>query len=1067
MPRSAERADGATAANVFNIAAGQPFLRTLAAALLAGDLPRRGGEKPSPLTLSSYTLLLPTRRATRALQDAFLAESGGRAMLLPKIRPIAEGQEDLSIIAGTSGGDGADAADIPPAISELARRLTLTELVLAWSRQMREAQKAAGDASTAALASMAGASTPAQAANLAKELAGLMDLVETENVKLDGLKSLVPEDFSEHWGKTLEFLKIIIEIWPAFLAEQGRISAVERRNRVLLAEAHRLETMPPKGPVIIAGVTGSIPATARLMSVVAGLPNGAIVLPNFDRAIDPAEAALIAEKHPEHPQHGLVRLVRSLGLAAADVQDLRAPQTTPATEARRRFLTEMMRPAATTSAWHGYVAVAGKQATADGLAGMHRLDAANAQEEAEAIALIMREALEKPGVTAALISPDRLLARRVGVRLATWGINIDDSAGRPFAKTVPGAFLDLILEAIHQDFKPAPTIALLKHPLTRLGLSASAVRRAGRFLELTAFRTTYLGRGLDGIDAAVERAAREAAGDRAADEVGTRRPNAVRRLWDADWVAARDLVKRLREAFAPWRDAIKPETPYPLQTFAVAHIAVAEAIAKLPDDDAGKPEDAATVANPLWRGEAGETAQTFFAAVMDTSLRAPPLTLDDYPEFYRGLVANEAVRPRVPVHPRLSIWGPFEARLQQPDIVILGSLNEGTWPEAADPGPWLNRPMRAQLTLPSPEERIGHAAHDFAALLGANKVYLTRALKVDGVPTVPSRWLMRMDALLSGLAIELPQEQEKPWLSWARARDSAGEPAPVKAPAPCPPLELRPRKLSVTQIERWIANPYAIFASHVLKLEALPALGEEPGPSLRGAIIHAALGRFATRNPSSLPADIYAELNADIAAVLNDYTGHARVAAFWQPRFERFARWFADTEADRRAGVITVVPEVTGKLALSGPAGPFMLNARADRIDIRRDGATIIDYKTGTPPSANRVELGLAPQLPLEAAILVAGGFDKITSKDITALAYVHVRGGHPPGEYIALKVGDVAGVARDARLGLERMIERYDDPATPYRALRRASFANAYEYDDFAHLARVGEWSAGDEGEG
>lgn len=1066
MPAFANPAEAS--ANVFNVGAGQSFLRTLAAALLAGDLPRRGGGKPSPLTLSSYTLLLPTRRATRALQDAFLAVSGGRAMLLPKIRPIAEGQEDLSILAGSVASDGADFGDIPPAISELSRRLTLTELVLAWSSRMREAQKAGGDATAAALASMAGARTPAQAANLAKELGGLMDLVETENVKLDGLKTLVPEDFSEHWGKTLEFLKIIIEIWPAFLAEQGRISAIERRNRVLLAEAHRLETMPPSAPVVIAGVTGSIPATARLMSVVARLPNGAIVLPNHDAALDDAEFDLIAKDHPEHPQHGLAKLVRSLGIAPAAVQELRPKPVAASDAARRRFLSEIMRPASTTKAWAGYVATADKSATAAGLAGMHRLDAANAQEEAEAIALVMREALETPHVTAALISPDRLLARRVGVRLATWGINVDDSAGRPFAKTVPGAFLDLILEALQQNFAPAPTMALLKHPLTRLGLEASAIRRAGRFLELTAFRTTYLGRGLDGIDAAVERAARETAGDKSADEVGTRRPNAVRRLWDADWAAARDLVKRLRAAFEPWSTAIEPGAAYSLQTFAAAHIAVAEAIAKRPEEDTEKPAEVETAANPLWRGEAGEAAQTFFAAVMDPSLRAPALTIDDYPEFYRGLVAGEAVRPRVPVHPRLSIWGPFEARLQQPDIVILGSLNEGTWPEAADPGPWLNRPMREKLGLPSPEERIGHAAHDFAALLGARKVYLTRSLKVDGVPTVPSRWLMRMDALLSGLDIKLPQETDKPWLSWARARDAAGPPTPVKAPAPCPPVGVRPRKLSVTQIERWISNPYAIYASHILKLDALPALGEEPGASLRGAIIHAALGRFAARNPSSLPGDIHAELIADIRTVLNEYTGRPRVAAFWLPRFERFAKWFADTETERRQGVITVVPEVSGKLVLSGPAGPFTLNARADRIDIRRDGATIIDYKTGTPPSANRVAAGLSPQLPLEAAILIGKGFAKVETNAIDALAYIRVRGGHPPGEYVALKLGDVAGVANHARIGLVAMIERYDDAATPYRALRRASFASAYEYDDFAHLARVGEWSAGtDDGEG
>lgn len=1046
---------------IYTVSPGRPFLRTLAEAILAGDLPAPGGAPPDPISLASYALMLPTRRATRALQEAFLAASGGAALLLPAIRPIAEGQEDLSLVASAADPDrlGSESADIPPAISEIQRRLVLTELVMKWSDAMRD-----GDDAIAPVAE-AGASTPAQAAHLAQELARLMDLVETENVSLDALSTLVPADFAEHWGKTLDFLKIAVEMWPAYLKETGLLSSVDRRNRVILSEAKRLAAMPPAGPVIVAGVTGSVPATAELMKAVARLPNGAIVLPGLDTTLDDDAWRLVAH-HPEHPQFNLARLIGALGVDRRDIVELKGRTVPLAVKAaRNRLISEAMRPAESTAHWHAFAEAVDPAPLRDGLDGVHLIEAPTAQDEAEAIALILRHAVETPGRTAALVSPDRLLARRVGVRLAAWGILVDDSAGRPFAKTVPGAFLDLVLDTIEQDFAPAPLMALLKHPLARLGLPVSDIRRAARFLELTAFRTIYLGRGLDGVDAALERAAREAVGD---SDLIQRRHRSVRRLWEADWQKARDLVARMRTCFAPWL-ALTSSSPIPLRDLARAHVATAEALAALPPPAAPDTESEA-VPIPLWQGEAGETAQQFFTALLDETLRAPNLAAADYPEFYRSLVAGEAVRPRVPVHPRISIWGPFEARLQQPDVVILGSLNEGTWPEAADPGPWLNRPMRAALKLPAPEEKICHAAHDFVSLTGADAVYLTRAMKVAGVPTVPSRWLMRLTALLDGLGLRSALEPDQPWLAWARARNLTPAIPPLQPPAPVPPVALRPRQLSVTEVERWIANPYAIYARRVLGLEALPPLGQEPDAALKGTIIHAALGRFAARHPLSLPADIERALLAEALAVLTDYTGHPRVAAFWLPRFERFAAWFAETESERRAGLLKVAAEVNGRHIMSGPAGPFALTARADRVDVMPGGLRLIDYKTGNPPNAAKIARGVSPQLALEAAIAAADGFANIPPAPVTALGIIQVTGGEPPGKHHTFDKLDIAAAAANAREGLAALIALYDQASTPYAAKRRSAFKSAYDYDEYAHLARVAEWTGaevGDEAEG
>jgi ATP-dependent helicase/nuclease subunit B len=564
---------------------------------------------------------------------------------------------------------------------------------------------------------------------------------------------------------------------------------------------------------------------------------------------------------------------------------------------------------------------------------------------------------------------------------------------------------------------------------------------------------------LDGIEAALERAARDSVGD---SNVAARRPRALKRLWDADWAAARDLVQRLRTSFQPWLACAANAQPQRLQDLVTAHVAVAEALSRPPLNLA--PTDAAaSERKPLYEGEAGEAAHGILSRLVDPLHRSPMLAPADYPEFYRGLVAGETVRSRAGVHPRLSIWGPLEARLQQPDVVVLGALNEGTWPEIADPGPWLNRPMRSDLGLPSPDERIGRAAHDFTSQLGAERVYLTRALKVDGNPTVPSRWLMRLDALLAGLAITDAMQPDRPWLAWARARDLAAPARPVSAPAPRPPVAARPRQLSVTAIERWLANPYAIYAGHILGLEALPAIGHEPDVALKGSIVHAALGRFTARHPETLPADIQAALEREIADVFADFTGHARIAAFWLPRFTRFAEWYAEYEPGRRDGIARVQAEVTGRLVLAAPAGPFTLTARADRIEQGPDGLGIVDFKTGAAPKLARVVSGAAPQLPLEAAIARAGGFASVAPAAVTRLTYVRASGGTPPGKPSEVKPAEIEPATNRALAGLAALVARFDDVATPYSALRRATFD--YANDSFAHLARVAEWmSASDD---
>ena len=1020
--------------HVYTVDPGRPFLAVLAEALLAGDLPVRGGARPGALDLADIAIYLPTRRPARALQQAFLAAAGGNALLLPRIKMLGEGGEELELLAEAAHAGAGAAADIPRAIGELERQLVLTALVRKWDEGQRRGGGGMPYTST-------GARGPAQAARLARELARLIDALETQGIDLARLQSLVAEEYAEHWSPTLDFLRIALQLWPAHLKEQKLLSPVARRLRVLDAEARRLKDAPPAAPVIVAGVMAADAAAVGLIKAVLALPNGVLVLPALDQALDDASWAAIG-RHPEHPQSGLKRLLDNLGLSRRDIEPLGVTATSAGRAARWALACESMRPAGTTEVWHRFTSGADKDEMRTALAGLNLVEAETAQEEAEAIALILRETLERPGETAMLVTPDRALARRVAARLAAWELHIEDLGGEPFAKTLPGSFIELVVAAAQAEFEPVALMTLLKHPLCRVGLPAEEMRRGREALELACFRAPYFGKGVDGVEAALEGAGKQGW-----------RPAALRRLGSDDWRAARTLLRRLQRAYAPLVEALGASEPLPLRTLADVHYTTAAHLAATGERDDG---------SPLRQGDAGERAAELFVKLMDPGLPALPLAGADYPDFYRTLVAEKRIRPRGSAHPRIAICDPYEARLQLADTVVLGSLNEGTWPQAADPGPWLSRPMRQALGLPPPEERIGASAHDFAAQLGAPRVVLTRAAKIDGAPTVPSRWLLRLQALVQGMGLSL--EPDRPWLAWARARNAVPVRQRLPAPEPRPPVAARPRKLSVTTIETWIANPYAIFARHILKLDELPALGVRAGAALRGTVVHEALGRFTQLFPQQLPEDLAAELQAIVKDVLAAYMGDPRIAAFWAPRFGRFAEWFAATEGSRRAGVRETVAEAKGELVLRAPAGPFTLTARADRIDVTASGLVITDYKSSQTLDTlkRQAAQGSAPQLPLEAAIAAAGGFAGVPAARVSSLRYISTSGGEPPGQEIAVE-GEPAALALAAQDGLARLIAQFDQETTPYRALRRARFQHKYKFDAYAHLARFAEWSDDD----
>jgi ATP-dependent helicase/nuclease subunit B len=1018
---------------LYTIPPSAPFLTTLAKAILGGELPLPGGAKPDPLILPFTTIYLPTRRAARALREAFLAEGGSAALLLPRIRALGDPDEEAAIIFGAGESTDEDGMIGAPAIGTLPRRLALMRLVLAFGRRLQDEAAAERSIEAPPVLSV----TPAQASYLAADLARLMDDAEREEVDLSALAEIVPEDFAAHWQVTVDFLKIVTEHWPEYLAENGQVSPIARRNMLMELEAERLARGSPY-PVIAAGSTGTVPATARLLKTTASLPNGAVVLPGLDLSLDDESLTRLGD-HPEHPQAGMAELLRKLGADRKSVAYVPGSEPNPSARARLHLVSEALRPAESTELWQRFLeadglAPEGRASFANALTGIRVVVAPTAHDEAEAIALILKSCIETQGKTAALVTPDRVLARRVAARLKRYDLAIDDSAGVPVARTVLGAFLDLVLGAVETKFAPPELMALLKHPLVLLGRPPAAIRAAARALERGAFRDIYVGQGLDGARAALL-AAR--------DETKRHRP----RISEQEQALALKLVEDLEAAFSPLTTLFEDGSQRQAAQFAEGHVEVAEALAR----------DTGGSSAGLWQGDAGEALSVLLAELIDAG-RSVTITAADYPPFYRSLIAGEVVRPRFSLHPRLFIWGPLEARLQQPDVVILGSLNEGVWPRPQESGPWLSRPMRETLGLSPPERRIGLAAHDFAQALGAGTVYLTRALKVDGVPTVPSRWLQRLDALVKASGLEHKIAPEQPWVEWARERDRAPGFAPALPPKPCPPVAARPRKLSVTRIEKWIANPYEIFARDILRLEPLKPLGAEPDQALRGQIVHRALHDFAAAHADSLPADIYAKLIAIADQAFAELGGSPRVEAFWRPAFQQFARWFAATEPARRAFATSTYTEVDGALDL--PGLDFRLTARADRIDVGQDGSVAIyDYKTGSVPIQKHVDRLFAPQLPLEAAIAERGGFGGLGKRAVQAIRYIKASGRNDGGEERAAGTSASASLAGNALEHLIRLVQRFDRPDMPYEVKRRSVFRRLYDYDDYAHLARVDEW--------
>lgn len=985
---------------VYTIPAHRAFSDALATGLLAQHGRAEGG-----LALARGIVLLPNNRAVRAVRDAFIRASGA-GLLLPRLVPV--GDVDLDETLGSALAPIGAEAGLPAAIAPAERLMTLARLV----RDQR---------------ARAGAPLElGEAWRLASALARALDQLTVERRQPSDLEALCPDELSDHWRQAFGEFEALMLAWRLELAGRGRIDMADRRNRLLDHVAARWRAAPPERFVIAAGIVTNAPAVAGLLSTIARLPRGMVVLPDLDQnlteaqwdAIGPVrpagpDEALPASARQSHPQFALKLMLERMGMHRDEVALWRWGSEHDARAARGRAISNAMLPALLTGGWPD---VPAQQRS---LRDVSAIDAANPAEEAQAIAIALREALETPGRTAALVTPDRDLATRVSAHLRRWGIEADDSAGRPLAQLPPGTLLLALAQAAAEGFAPVALLALLKHPLVQAGADRLAWLEQVRRLDL-ALRGPRPPPGLAGI------------AQRIGEDGRQRDLRAALRGW---WPEVAALLAPIGEGFAQER---------PL---ADQFVRLREAASALTGDR-------------VWAGHQGHAAARCMAEAEAAAAFGPQTAGGaGFVGMLAQILAAQAVRPPQGGHPRIQILGLLEARLQQADLMILAGLNEGVWPGLPSPDPWLAPRIRHALGLPGLDYRIGLSAHDFANGLGAPQVILSRARRDRSAPTVASRFWLRLKAMTGSRWVE-----DGRLLALARAIDRpVGAEAAATPPAPRPSRAQRPREIAVTDVDRLRADPYAFYAARILRLAPLDAVDADPGPAWRGTRAHDVLQRWMEEgngDPDRLAA-LAREMIAQAAA-------HPLLKALWQPRLLKALEWVANEVRDQAGqGRAVLFGEKWGRIERAG----VVLRGKPDRVDRLADGAlAIVDYKSGATASIRQVEAGYSLQLGLLGLIAQAGGFEKEAGigpgAEVTGFEYWKLGKDGTTGRFGSRRpLTDPAGAKQRIPTGrFLPMVEGFFDEAaarwlTGEDAFEARPHSDAPVFTDYDQLMRLDEW--------
>ncbi|MBB4075907.1 ATP-dependent helicase/nuclease subunit B [Bartonella fuyuanensis] len=1027
---------------VFSISSGTAFLPHFVDALLSGMLIDNFAPNGDIQTaLADSLIYVPTRRAARTLRLAFVERSDTQSTFLPTIRALGDVDEDSFLFIENQ----INALDSP--IGESERLFLLARLIRPWRENLPAHLRAMFDTEDVLI--------PAHSADaiwLAQDLAHLMDEIETEGADWSKLKDIAPDMVAEWWQITLDFLTIVTQNWPQILQERKRSNPAEWRNQVLTMHAETLRRTQPDKPIIAAGVSGSIPAVSHLLKVISSLPKGAVVLPGLDFHMDEEQWDALSSSNKEktacnffdhaenvfsHPQYHLKKLLTLMECQRHHVCEIGQQSATK--KRRMALLSEALRPASTTDKWIQIVRDDYESLCAD----WSFIEAINEHEEALAIAVALRKAIEEPKKTAALITNDRNLARRVSAELQRFGIEANDSGGIPLAQTLPVTLLRLILENVLQPNDPIAFLSLLKHPLTALQQNRYRLREMAENFELFVLRGNTGRISLCECDQFLEKWI----------ETYTHHDSEINPLDQQKYEEARFLCHLLKKAVEPLTFLIKQEKECTINEAAIATVEVFENFGRNEDNSLAH----------LYQHEAGQALSNFLRELVSDQ-SGLTFHLYEWPAMFSAIIATRSVTPSPGGHPRLFIWGTLESRLQTVDTVVIGGLNEESWPMSTRNDAFLSRSMKMMLTLEPAEQRVGLSAHDFQWAMGMDKVVMSRALRVNHTPSIPSRWLQRIETVVGKQIWKQIRARGEILLHWAKLLDHTSLISGVERPCPVPPLEMRPRHFSVTEIETLRYDPYAIYAKKILRLKPLKALIHDPGATERGILYHAILADFCTqiKNPNAANA-----LNMLLAIGRKEFDKcnfPSDIEVIWWTSFEDLAPRLIQWE--QSLGPRERYAEIVSQKIPIGTTG-VTLSGRADRFDILPDKTVeILDFKTSTLPSSKQIRKLLFPQLALETALLIKGAFPDFQDLIPSNLFYIPLNEkGEIKSQSILLKKKEVKTHLNAVNFGkiawekLIALITYYQNPQQGY--LSHAVPMLKRSEGDYDHLARLWEWSS------
>jgi len=982
--------------NVSTIHPSQPFLKELARTLI-------NEYSENTHQLSDVLILLPTRRTCRALQDNFLTLSPNKTLILPQMQPIGDiDVDELSLCLEENFN-----FSINEPIPAIKRDILLAKLIAAKRPEHTHGLD--------------------QDLILAKALGRLMDEIHTENLDFTSLANVVSEgEVAEHWQITLSFLEILSIHWPNILEEIDHIDAAAYRNHLIKTLNSLWQSNTPKRRIIMAGSTGSIPATAALAKTIASLPNGEVILPGLDKAMCNNTWNDVVEGHP---QNTLKILLEKLNLSRNEVSYFVTENDYNA--AREKLISDLMLPAEKTNQWGAEKNIDTVQSIEKDLKNIKRYDCETINEEASIIALILRETLEHESKTAALITTNRQLARRVSEKCKKWGVVLDDTAGKALTDTPLGQYLYASAQCCIKKLDSVALLSFLKHDFTSIE-NIENYRTLIRQLEIDILRGKPLSGGFEGLENRYNQ--------RLNDPMGYNKPKPE----------TLNFINNLKSSLGSYYEIFQKQTA-PFSVYLENHITLAEKCFGHAD-------------KILWSGDAGEAATKLFSELNEYNDLFNEITPNEYLNIIKQFMDGITIRPKFGTNPRLQILGQIEGRLVQTDRVILAGLNEGSWPP--DPGhdPWMSRPMRQKFGLPAPERSITLAAHDFSQAFCAREVFLTRSIKIDGTPTVPARWLERMDTYLTALDINPDQIKGSFFKSHLSHLDKTNRIEEITRPSPTPPLEARPTHLSVTYIDKWMKDPYGIYAQKILDLKKLLPLNDRTDAADKGIIFHEILHRFNKKYPnylSNVTSNDFIKIAQD---VWDENKNTSESLSFWKPRLIEFAENYLTFEAKWRSNYTPIYGEIKGTLDLNKTdAINFKISARVDRIDRGSlNDYAIIDYKSGGSFSTKHLLSGANAQLPLEGLILSEGNFENIssTNNDVSYLGYWVIDNTNQSIKETALKEATkVDQSMTDTKAGLISLIQTYQNPETAYLAI--PDLNNAPRFNDYEHLERLKEWAA------